>query len=370
VWRRLPLVALTVFLAIPPLRFAVLTATAPELDFSKPDWKAREALIARARVLVSDPPNSVPLGGARTVTDVSCRFVPKPAKATTAKFDCRLENGDVVKVKYGRSRERQGEVAATGLLAALGFGADHVSTVERVRCYGCPPWPFQLRLLAEQFLLAPLVERTLDYGDARDFRWVSIERKIEGRAIEIDDFEGWDWRELSLVKSSAGGASAAELDALRLIAVFLAHWDNKATNHRLLCVGDSQDTPDPAAPCDKPLLMLQDVGATFGPGKVIFKKWAPLPIWKDPGTCLVSMETLPYDGILFPPVRISEGGRALLANRLRKLSTAQVHALFQHARFPDPVTGEIPARDLTPWVRAFEDKVRQITDRSPCPSVP
>jgi hypothetical protein len=359
-----------VILAIPPVRFAVLTATKPELDFSKPAWEARKALIARAAVLLPDPSDSRPIAGASTVSDVSCRFIPKPAKATTAKFDCRLENGDVVKVKYGRSRERQGEVAATRLLTALGFGADHVSTVERVRCYGCPPWPFQLRKLSEEFLLAPLFERTRNYERAHDFQWVSIERKLQGREIEIDDFEGWDWRELQLVKSSAGGATPAELDALRLIAVFLAHWDNKATNHRLLCVGDGQDTHDPAAPCDKPLLMLQDVGATFGPGKVIFKTWSALPIWKDPGACLVSMETLPYDGVLFPPVRISEGGRALLANRLRKLSSAQVHALFEHARFPDPVTGEMPARDLTPWVRAFEDKVRQIADRSACPSVP
>jgi hypothetical protein len=90
-----------VVLAIPPLRFAVLTATTPELDFSKPAWKAREALIARATVLVPDPSESGPPGGARTIADVSCRFVPKPAKATTAKFDCRLDNQSGLPVKVG-----------------------------------------------------------------------------------------------------------------------------------------------------------------------------------------------------------------------------------------------------------------------------
>jgi hypothetical protein len=40
---------------------------------------------------------------------VDCRYVPKPIKATTPKFDCELPNGDVIKVKYGRTPERPGE---------------------------------------------------------------------------------------------------------------------------------------------------------------------------------------------------------------------------------------------------------------------
>ena len=68
--------------------------------------------------------------------------------------------------------------------------------------------------------------------------------------------------------------------------------------------------------------MLQDLGATFGPTKVNFERWSASAIWKDAPGCVVSMEEMPYEGILFPPTAISEGGRALLAERLRMLTEA------------------------------------------------
>jgi hypothetical protein len=106
------------------------TAAGCERRSRDPEWKAREALIGRAKVFVhpdrpissldlSRPPNDPnPLDPGRVV---DCRYVPKPIKATTPKFDCELPNGDVIKVKYGRTPERPGEAAATRLLAALGF---------------------------------------------------------------------------------------------------------------------------------------------------------------------------------------------------------------------------------------------------------
>jgi hypothetical protein len=370
-WRRLPLVALAVFLAIPPVRHVILNATEHEVDRTTPEWKAREGLIARAQVFARNAPKPTPSDLRHTLAEVTCQFEPKPAKATTPKFDCRLDDGRIVKVKYGHSRERPAEVGATRVLSALGFGGDRVTMVERLMCRGCPPSPFQMRILAEQFLLGPLFDRVSKLLGTREFRWVSMEHKLEGREIEVDGFEGWDWRELVLVDQSKGGATPAELDALRLISVLLAHWDNKAPNHRLVCLGEDPDKGhDPEAPCKTPLLMLQDVGATFGPTKVNYQAWSALPIWKDAATCVVSMETMPYEGILFPPTQISEQGRLLLAGRLRMLSRAEVQAIFESARFPDPANEGRVATDVGPWVTAFEDKVRQIADRPPCPSLP
>ena len=60
---------------------------------------------------------------------------------------------------------------------------------------------------------------------------------------------------------------------------------------------------------------------------------------------------------------ISEAGRALLAARLTQLSSKQIEAMFTAARFPDPVTGQEPAANVTPWVQTFQAKVRQIADR-------
>jgi hypothetical protein len=115
--------------------------------------------------------------------------------------------------------------------------------------------------------------------------------------------------------------------------------------------------------CPHPLIMLQDLGATFGPAKINHEAWTARPIWEDERTCLVHMKSMPYAGILFPPTVISEAGRELLADRLTQLSEPQIRALFTAARFPDPVTDAEPAADLTPWVRTFQAKVKQIAER-------
>ena len=111
--------------------------------------------------------------------------------------------------------------------------------------------------------------------------------------------------------------------------------------------------------------MVQDVGATFGPTKVRYEEWTATPIWADTARCVVSLENLPYKGGHFKPVQISEEGRLLLAKRLSQFSESQIRTLFETARFPDPVSGE--PGDVSGWVRAFQDKVRQISDRPACP---
>ena len=60
------------------------------------------------------------------------------------------------------------------------------------------------------------------------------------------------------MNSSIGGAPRAHVDALRLLAVFLAHWDNKAENQRLVCLSP---TWTKGKPCPQPFLMLQDLGS-------------------------------------------------------------------------------------------------------------
>ena len=369
--RRALLLALVVVLCLPLVRFAVLRATTKEVDRTSPRWKAREAILSRAGVFLDPLPPiatldlSTPPGDPLPLEadgSLSCRYVPKPTTGTTSKFDCEIASGEVVKVKYGHSRERQGEIAATRLLSALGFGADRVMFVNRVRCYGCPPSPFKLRRLVEEFWATPLLDRLLDYDRARDFSDVAVERRYDGRAIEVDTFQGWDWRELPLVDAAKGGATPADIDAFRLIAVFLGHWDNKSTNQRLVCLGEAE-TPADEASCANPLLMLQDLGATFGPTKVNFEEWVARPIWADERQCLISMQSMPYEGILFAPTVISEAGRARLSDRLTQLAPGQIHTIFAAARFPDPVSGAEPAADLAPWVRTFQDKVRQIAER-------
>jgi len=371
-------VVLALICCLPLLRFVLLQLEPdPVVDYSSAAWKAREALIARAKVFVKSPPVIASLDLSRAPNDpkpfdpaalIECEYVAKPVKATTPKFDCRLPDGDIVKVKYGRSPERPGEVAASRLLAALGFGADHVTMLPKMRCTGCPPFPFQVRAIADWFFAAPLFDWLRNKDHVRDFQWVAVERKMAGRVIEVDPHEGWDWDELKLVDAAKGGATRAELDALRLIAMFLSHWDNKAANQRLAC-DEGAGGDDPQAPCTNPMLILQDVGATFGPTKVEHDEWAAIPIWADAPKCVVSLEKLPYRGGRFTPIQISEAGRALVAGKLTQLSEDQIRALFQSARFPDPASGAVNG-DVSVWVKTFRDKVRQIAERPACPALP
>ena len=346
----------------------------PQIDFNGKAWKARTSLIERARVFVQAPPVISGLDLSRTPRDpnpldpaapLQCRYTYKPITATTAKFHCELPNGDEVKIKYGWTPEKSGEVAASRLLAALGFGADHVTLVERVRCIGCPLFPFEMAGAAEAFYAPWLLDLVTPNQWTREFTWASVERKMSGRSIEVDGHEGWDWDELEKVDASKGGATRAELDALRLTAVFLSHWDNKATNQRLVCEEREGSDDDPLAPCKTPLLILQDVGATFGPGKVKHKEWAATPIWAEGPGCVTTLESMPYHGGRFEPVKISEEGRRMLADKLTSFSDDQIRALFEGARFPVPRTGRFTG-DVSAWVQTFKEKVRLIADKS-CP---
>jgi hypothetical protein len=99
---------------------------------------------------------------------------------TSAKFNCVLDGGEIVKVKYGRNPEIYAETAATELLALLGYPADEVRLVRLVRCYGCPRFPF----LATQMLSAARMPTLLGpYGhDAgyTDFEWPAVEHRFDG----------------------------------------------------------------------------------------------------------------------------------------------------------------------------------------------
>ncbi len=94
---------------------------------------------------------------------------------------------------------------------------------------------------------------------------------------------------------------------LRLLAVLLAHWDNKSENQRLVCLSEA-DWPD-GGKCSRPLAMLQDIGGAFGPRKVDLEEWEKAPIWGDRASCTATMDSLPYQGATFRPVKITEAGR-------------------------------------------------------------
>ncbi len=292
---------------------------------------------------------------------VTCDYVETKLPGSSRKFDCKLDDGDVVKVRYGAANgEVEGNVVATRLLWALGFGADRVYPV-RVTCRGCSsdPWTNPKKASGDQ-----------------TFDPAAIERKAEGHEMKHNGQSAWAWTELALVDEAKGGAPRAQRDALTLLAVFMQHTDSKPEQQRLVCLPDGLTD---AGVCEKPFLALHDVGLTFGhanfynrnvTGSVNFSEWSRTPIWRDANKC-VAHQSQSKTGTLGEP-KISEAGRAFLAGLLMQLSDTQLRDLFEVSRVDrrrNKLDGSdaASAASVDAWVDAFKRKREEIVTTR-CPS--
>jgi hypothetical protein len=287
---------------------------------------------------------------------VVCDYSDKNMSGRSPKFACVIGRDDDVKVKFGGNNgEVYGEVLATRLLWALGFGADRMYPVN-VICRGCPA----------EFLG---IERP--NGESR-FDPAVIERKLAGSEWGPEDKPGWSWAELDGVDEERGGAPRAHRDALKLLAVFLQHSDSKPEQQRIVCAGKASWPR--TSTCAKPLLMISDVGLTFGRANmanandttgVNLEAWKQTPVWKSDSGCVGNLPKS-FTGTLDDPV-ISEAGRRFLAGLLLQLSDRQLHDLFAvgrvHLRLRSP--GHVDSGFATgnDWVSAFKDKRDQIVER-------
>jgi hypothetical protein len=323
---------------------------------------ARSAVFNRARVWRQTNVRAMnlkegpqPPGAFRLGATVVCSYREKQLGGNSPKFACVIGSNDEVKVKFGGTNgEVYGEVLATRLLWALGFGADRMYSVSVV-CHGCP----------SQFGGIELPN-----GDSR-FDPAVIERKMQGSEWPREDGGGWSWKELDAV-NAAGGAPRAHRDALKLLAVFLQHTDSKPEQQRIVCLPLGRARTRES--CDSPFLMINDAGLTFGranrfnandAGSVNLVVWRQTPVWKDPTGCIGNLPKS-FTGTLEDPV-ISEEGRRFLAALLGQLSDRQIRDLFEAARVHlrvrnpgDPSSGFATVEE---WVAAFKQKRTEIAQR-------
>jgi hypothetical protein len=323
----------------------------------------RAALIKRAQVWKDTDVSSKDIktgpdgtGGFAPGATVTCDYVRERLGGSTPKFACAIAPDDKVKVRFGRANgEIYAGVAATRLLWALGFGADPLYPV-RVVCRGCPA-----EFAAE--------------GDPAPgqivFDLAAIERKMPGHELFGSRMDpGWTWPELDRVDEGAGGATVAQRDALKLLAVFLQHTDNKQEQQKLLCLDEQLEGA--GAGCVTPFMMIHDVGMTFGRansfnrdalGSANLEQWAGTPIWRDAKHCVANLSPS-GTGTLTHPI-ISEGGRKLLADLLGQLTDDQLQDLFGVARLGERIlpggTGGTP---VSAWVEAFKHKRDEIAGNS------
>jgi hypothetical protein len=300
----------------------------------------------------------------RIPAQLTCTFFfpDKPLTGATPKFECDKGKNDVVKVKYGeKNGEVYAEVAASRLLWSLGFAAD-VMYPSRVTCRNCPADPFAASSVDWQ-RGSPSAVSTVVYDPA------VIERE-GGSKVEVPGYEGWAWPELDKISAKGTGATRAQLDALKLLAVFIQHSDSKPGQQEIVCEeGRARKDAKGNETCASPWLVVKDLGGSFGKAtklntsKMNLSDWASAVIWNDPRKCVGNLPRS-LTGSLEDPV-ISEAGRQFLSRRLAMLSDKQIHDLFTVSNVVKrgetiEVAGAKRPVVVADWVRVFKRKRSEI----------
>ena len=288
---------------------------------------------------------------------ISCTYLYKTHKqlgGTTPKFECQGPDGTTYRIKYGVKSHTT--VAASRLFWALGFGAP-ISTPVKVVCAGCPPDPWH---------------RPGPVQGENTFKNAVIQEKKKGKEITVwgKAEVGWNWKnDLSLVSEEQGGATRAQVDALKLMAVLVQHGDSKSAQQKLICRPEDYDEDKKV--CRQPYIYVYDLGKSFGSDglrvhPLDFERWKHKTIFKDPATCIGNLHQNAGNGrvgLTLP--RISEEGRLFLADLLQQFiaDRSRVVAMFAvaHMEMADP---EHTADD---WADVFISKAQEIINHSPCP---
>lgn len=288
--------------------------------------------------------------------EVECEVTPEDLShkigGMTRKFFCQMKKPgggtQSIKVKYKfQDGEIPAEVMGTRLLWALGFPADQMFMVEKLKCRGCTADPFTDRRIDPETLKTP-----------REFENVAVETRFTGKEIPGPQRDGWSFSELL----ASAPSQIAQREALRLLVVFLRYTDNKPDNQRLVCEGEKTS----AGGCSgSTVLMLHDLGVSFGSGasspgqmnRADYPAWVASPVWKTNELCIGELGPN-HEREMEEPV-IRESGRAFLAHLLLGFSEgaegrARVESLFRYAH-ADWRMGTIEQ-----WTETFLDKVESI----------
>lgn len=173
------------------------------------------------------------------------------------------------------------------------------------------------------------------------------------------------------VAGRGGGATRAQIDALKLLAVFIQHSDSKPDQQEIVCAeGGRRKRADGSETCGQAWLVIKDLGATFGKAtrlnnsKMILADWDSVGIWKDARQCIGNLPRS-LTGSLEDPT-ISEAGRRFLARRLMRLRDRQIRDLFTVSnveRRGETIAAAGGSRrkvTVDDWVRVFKKKRAEI----------
>jgi hypothetical protein len=364
------------------LFLASASADAPKYSV-KISKDARKEAIAKAKVWLAPQQEisraDLMMLGERS-NEITCRWDPyEEFSGTTPKFYCKTTDGQKIKIKYGRrNQEIPAELASSRLFRALGFGADIMEAPGVVRCFGCPKDP--KAILIQLHSHNPEVQRSFlqnngvknkngeweyipDYSTYFDFTYTTVETRMPKHGLKVGEKSGWSFQELDNINPELG-ASKAEVDAFRLLTVFVNHGDNKVDNQRLVCLTDMVK-----GHCSEPMAIIHDMGANFGKtvgintSKFDVNMWNQNPIWLNQKTCTVSIKSSPLG--TFGKPTISEAGRKFLSDLLGQLSDQQIRDLFEGAYADQFSTAG--AGSVEKWLMLFKER-RAIIQNTVCPN--
>ena len=280
-----------------------------------------------------------------------------------------IDDSDPIKVKFGADdNEVYAEIVATRLMWALGYYADSWFSV-KVECHDCPDNP-----------ASGSGNKT-----TRNYYPATIVRKFPGHKMTEQNKpeQGWSWKELD----ADNGQPVYERDGLKLLMAFIKHSDNKPPQQRLSCdkVNIDQSTQPFTVTCESPVMLVQDVGATFGGGgwftsntgaKVNLDEWSQKSLWNKAGSeaqpkqCQATLKKSlsASDGLNDP--EISEDGRRFDAGLMCQLSDRQIEDLFRASHIAEMPkyhnsdgsfkSGVDEASILKDWVAAFKAKREEL----------
>jgi len=278
---------------------------------------------------------------------------------TTPKFHCSVpgvtdDNGNLIRYKIKphfkgqapdkRNGEVYGEFLSSRFSKALGFFADD-EWVADVTCPDCEkslnksfqgaPWsPFQPAAGIE-LPLARGIDVNCNHKDAAPLA-------------------------KSLEKLQQNGAPRAEIDAFKLWLAFIDHGDTKTDNQKFACLKSKTNGDTRICEPGEAVFYVSDMGSTFGYSSASENK-ARLEVWrkKDPikvngGRCTANAKSV-------GDTKISEAGRALLADNLQRLLDAETQNRTITRVFAASRNAE---RDRPPaeWTAEFVRKAKMIID--------
>jgi hypothetical protein len=285
---------------------------------------------------------------------------------------------DRIKVKYlrpahpnhdTRFNEVFTEVAATRIMWALGFPADHDYPVATASCVGCDADPFADNQKDNRALLhdAPAV-----------FKVATIERQLSWDDIDPENDETWSWQDAATFYGNGQFTrqQKVEYDAYRLALGLFTYHNAIDIQNRLACAQWKPGAEDPKI-CTQPMILVQDLGSTFGKNSFLganprgsFNDWKGQTVFSKPEACELR-STL--DG----PKQPLKEAQDLLITRLAALDRARVRAIFQVARFDimdqkqvkrlrDSGAADVSAAALDEWTDVFMSHIDEIRNARNC----